>query len=121
MDRDDYPPPRSWMTVDPVTFEPLLSAVRPEFSGRVRNAISDDGTTLSIHLRFDRIEDFDPTSIARQIAPLEKLLETRDRLVDLQQKLGRNADLDRLINEVLRGAARKGDTGVAPGEGPDNT
>ncbi|MNF97380.1 hypothetical protein D3C84_802080 [compost metagenome] len=44
--------------------------------------------TLHVDLKFRSIDDFNPTSVARQIPELNKLLELREALVALKGPLG---------------------------------
>ena len=46
--------------------------------------------------------DFEPAEIVRQVEPLRKLLETRDKLRDLLIKVDRSDDLEKLLEDVLK-------------------
>ena len=49
--------------------------------------LQKDGTSIAVELHFRRIEDFEPVNVVRQVDPLRKLLEARQRLAELN--LGR--------------------------------
>ena len=69
---------------------------------RVENTLADDGSEMSVQLKFNSMEDFDPTNVVKQVEPLRKLLETRDRLRDLLTKVDRSEDLEHLLEQVLQ-------------------
>jgi type VI secretion system protein ImpB len=52
-------------------------------------------------LKFNSIEDFEPANVVRQVEPLKKLLETRDKLRDLLTKVDRSEDLENVLEQVL--------------------
>jgi type VI secretion system protein ImpB len=74
----------------------------PGLNLRVENTIAGDGSEMAVQLKFDSMEDFDPANVARQVEPLRKLLETRDRLRDLLTKVDRSEDLENVLEQVLK-------------------
>ena len=52
--------------------------------------------------RFDSMDDFDPANVVKQVEPLRKLLETRDKLRDMLTKVDRSEDLEGLLERVLQ-------------------
>ena len=48
------------------------------------------------------MDDFTPGAVARQVEPLKKLLETRDKLRDLLTKIDRSEDLEAVLDRVLQ-------------------
>ena len=48
------------------------------------------------------MDDFDPVKVAKQVEPLRKLLETRDKLRDLMTKVDLSADLESVLEDVLQ-------------------
>jgi type VI secretion system protein ImpB len=48
------------------------------------------------------MEDFEPANVAKQVEPLRKLLETRDKLRDLLTKVDRSDDLENVLERVLQ-------------------
>ncbi len=47
------------------------------------------------------MEDFEPANVVKQVEPLRKLLETRDKLRDLLTKVDRSDDLENVLERVL--------------------
>jgi type VI secretion system protein ImpB len=71
---------------------------------RVENTLKGDGSEMAVQLKFDSMEDFEPANVARQVEPLRKLLETRDKLRDLLTKVDRSDDLESVLERVLQNA-----------------
>jgi type VI secretion system protein ImpB len=69
---------------------------------RVENTLKGDGTEMSVQLKFDSMEDFAPANVAKQVEPLRRLLETRDKLRDLMTKVDRSDDLESVLEKVLQ-------------------
>ena len=55
---------------------------------------------MAVELKFNSIDDFEPAHVVQQVAPLRKLLETRDKLRDLLTKVDRSEDLEGLLEQV---------------------
>jgi type VI secretion system protein ImpB len=68
---------------------------------KVENTLAGDGSEMAVQLAFNSLEDFEPANVARQVDPLKKLLETRDKLRDLLTKIDRSEDLENLLEQVL--------------------
>jgi type VI secretion system protein ImpB len=47
------------------------------------------------------MSDFEPVNVARQVEPLRKLLEARDKLQELATKVDASAKLDGVLQQVL--------------------
>jgi type VI secretion system protein ImpB len=69
---------------------------------RVENTIKGDNTELPVELKFNSLSDFEPASIVQQVEPLRRLLEMRDRLRDLGSKVDRSAELEGILEKVLK-------------------
>lgn len=95
---------RKFVEINPDNFDTVLAAMKPHLSFQVENKISDDPDAgqLKVNLRFKSMEDFEPTQVARQIKPLNELLELRTRLADLRGSLQGNDKLDDLLQDALR-------------------
>ncbi len=92
---------RRFVEIDRDNFNDVLASIAPRTTIQVDNTLSDDGSKLNVELRFNHIDDFDPVSIVKQVTPLRRLFEARQRLRDLLTKLDGNDDLDKLLQEVV--------------------
>ncbi|MDA3271680.1 type VI secretion system contractile sheath small subunit [Pseudomonas aeruginosa] len=103
--KPDTPPAklveRRFVDIDRDNFNEILSSISPRATLQVDNTISGDDSKLNVELRFNHIEDFDPVNLVKQVVPLRRLFEARQRLRDLLTKLDGNNDLDQLLQDVV--------------------
>ena len=95
---------RKFVEVNPDNFDSVLAAMKPHLAFSVENKISDepDAGQLKVNLRFKSLDDFEPTQVAKQIKPLNDLLNLRTKLSDLRGSLQGNDKLDDLLQSALR-------------------
>jgi len=93
---------RKFIQIDRDNINDVMKRMTPGLNMRVENTLADDGSEVSVQLKFNSMEDFDPTNVVKQVEPLRKLLETRDRLRDLLTKVDRSEDLEHLLEQVLQ-------------------
>jgi type VI secretion system protein ImpB len=91
---------RKFVEIDRDNFNNVMGGLKPKLAFRVPNKLADDGTEMSVALEFRDMEDFDPASVIKQIEPLRKLYEARQRLNDLLAKLDGNDDLGELLSNI---------------------
>ncbi|MFT6986128.1 MAG: type VI secretion system protein ImpB [Psychromonas sp.] len=92
---------RKFSQIDRDNFNDIMAKTAPKLNMKVNNTLADDGSEMSIALDFNHMEDFEPHKIVDQVAPLKKLLETRDKLRDLLSKADRSEDLEDLLENIL--------------------
>jgi type VI secretion system protein ImpB len=94
--------------VNPDNFDSVLAAMKPHLAFAVENKISDDPEAgqLRVNLKFRSLEDFEPTQVAKQIKPLNDLLDLRTKLSDLRGGLQGNDKLDDLLQAALRDSSQ---------------
>lgn len=92
---------RKFIQIDRDNFNDIMSRMTPGLNLKVDNTLLGDGSEISAQLQFNSLEDFEPANVARQVEPLRKLLETRDKLRDLLTKIDRSQDLENVLEQVL--------------------
>ena len=92
---------RRFVEVHRENFDAVLRGMKPRLAFTVNNRLTEDGSRLAVDVRFERLEDFEPDSITRQIEPLRRLLETRERLSRLRSAIARNDEAGRRLRELL--------------------
>lgn len=92
---------RKFVEIDRDNFNEVLASNTPRLAFAVDNKLTDDDSKLQVELRFNEIDDFDPVAVLKQVGPLAKLFEARQRLSDLMTKLDGNDDLDSLLQDVI--------------------
>ncbi len=92
---------RKFVEIDRDNFNDIMAAITPRLVMRVDNKLKDDDTKLNVELKFSNMDDFNPVSVVKQVGPLKKLYDARQRLSDLLTKLDGNDDLDKLLQDVV--------------------
>ena len=91
---------RKLIEIDRDNFDQVLAAMKPRLAYRVDNKLTNDGSKMSVDLRFKSIDDFHPDSVVQQVEPLRKLVSARQRLSDLLSKMDGNDKLESILNEI---------------------
>ncbi len=93
---------RKFVQIDRDNFNKVMERMAPGLNLKVANKLSDEATEMSVNLKFNSMEDFEPAQIVEQVEPLKHLRETRDKLRELLAKADRSDDLERLLEEILK-------------------
>ena len=92
---------RKLVEIDRDNFNNVLAAMKPRVAFKVDNKLVNDNSKIAVELRFKSLDDFHPEQIAKQVDPLKKLVDARQRLSDLLNKLDGNDKLDELLQQVI--------------------
>ena len=94
---------RKFVEVNPDNFDTVLDGMKPHLAFAVENKLSEesDAPNLKVDLHFNKMEDFEPQNVARQVKPLKELLDLRTRLSDLRGSLQGNDKLEELLLEAV--------------------
>jgi type VI secretion system protein ImpB len=93
---------RKFIQIDRDNFNDVMARMTPGLKLKVENTLKGDGSTIPVELKFRGIEDFEPAAIIKQVEPLNKLQETREKLRDLLTKVDRSEDLESVLERVLQ-------------------
>ena len=92
---------RKFVEIDPDNFNQVLAGMKPRVAFSVENKLQDDGSKLGVDLTFGNIEDFEPDQIVKNVEPLRKLVEARQKLSDLRSKMDGNEKLENILNDII--------------------
>ncbi len=92
---------RKFSQIDSDNFNELMGNINPKLDIKVENTLENNGTDMAVELDFKNMESFEPHKLVDQIAPLKKLMETRNKLRDLLTKADRSEDLEMILEKVL--------------------
>jgi len=92
---------RKLIEIDRDNFNNVLEGIKPRLAYRVDNKLADDDSSMAVEIKFKSLEDFHPEKVARQVDPIRKLVEAREKLTGLLNKLDGNDKLDELLQEVI--------------------
>ena len=106
---------RKFVTIDRDNFNQVLAGMKPHLAYKVDNKLTDDDTKLGVDLNFRSLDDFEPEQVVKQVEPLRKLLEARQRLSDLVHKIDGNDKLDEMLQKVINDTDKLKKVGAAAG------
>ncbi|MFY0575197.1 type VI secretion system contractile sheath small subunit [Cystobacter fuscus] len=92
---------RKFVEIDRDNFDQVMAAIGPLLRLSVPDKLRDGDGRMAVELRFESIDSFHPRQLVEQIEPLRKLLESRQRLVDLIAKLDGNDALADVLRSAL--------------------
>lgn len=98
---------RKFVEIDPDNFNNVMAGMKPRAAFSVENKLQDDGSKVGVDLKFNSIEDFEPDNVVRQVEPLRKLVEARQKLSDLRSKMDGNEKLENILNDVISNAEKQ--------------
>jgi type VI secretion system protein ImpB len=94
---------RKFVNIDRDNFNNVLASSKPRVAFRVDDKISGKADSqLAVELKFNSIEDFEPERVVRQVEPMRKLLETREKLTTLLAKMDGNDNLTEKLDDILK-------------------
>ena len=107
---------RQFLEFDMDNFDERMSRIEPGVAFSVDNKIGDEsaGEKISVNLRFKKMDDFNPTAIARQVEPVAKLLEARTQLANLLTYMDGKTGAENLMQKVLQDPELLKSLGQAP-------
>jgi type VI secretion system protein ImpB len=108
---------RAFVGIDRDNFDVVLGKMKPRVAMKVDNTLKGDGSELSVELNFEKLSDFSPEAIVRNVEPLRKLLEVRGQLKDLQSRTEGNDRLEEMLNEIIDNDALRSKMKDATGAG----
>jgi type VI secretion system protein ImpB len=119
---------RKFLDIDMDNFDDRMRAIKPGVTFRVSNKLggSPGDDKLGVKLSFEKMGDFSPAAVVRQVPPLAKLLKAREQLANLQRYMDgkvaaedqlkallKDPDLMRLLRERQAEEAGGGETPAA--------
>lgn len=107
---------RDFVQIDRDNFDKVLGGMAPRLAFRVDEKLTGtEGNQMNVELRFKNMDDFSPENVVRQVEPLRKLLETRDKLKNLLNKMEGNDKLEELLENILKNADARNELGKSLG------
>ena len=93
---------KKFINVDLDNIDEVMQSLAPRATFQVENTLTEEGGRMSVDLTFNLMQDFRPENVVQQVDPLRKLVEARERLTDLRNKISNNERLEDLLDEVLQ-------------------
>ena len=92
---------RKFTEIDRDNFDQVMAKQEPRLAFKVDNTLTPAGGKLGVELRFKKLSDFEPQNVARQVQPLNHLLELRTKLANLRSSLYGNDKLEELLQDAI--------------------
>jgi len=93
---------RKFSNVDMDNFDAYMESVKPAVAFRTENRLADEsGEQMGVKLTFNKMADFEPAAIARQVPALRALLEAREQLANLQRYMDGKVAAEQKLRELL--------------------
>lgn len=92
---------REFLEFDIDNFDKRMAAIEPGLAFGVENKLGGEGEKLAVNLRFKKMDDFNPTAVARQVEPVAKLLEAREQLKNLLSYMDGKVDAEDKLKKLL--------------------
>lgn len=92
---------RTFMEIDVDNFDDRMRSIKPRAAFIVDNTLTDDGGKIAIDLEFNKMEDFSPDQIAKNVEPLRELLEARIEMANLLTYMDGKTGAEELIDKIL--------------------
>ena len=93
---------KKFINVDLDNIDEVMESLAPRAAFQVNNTLTEEGGRMSVELIFKSMKDFRPEQVAQQVGHLRKLVEARERLTDLRNKISNSEKLEDLLDEVLK-------------------
>ena len=89
---------RKFAEMDRDNIGEIMAKIAPRLTFQCENVLTDDDKDmLNLELTFNKVDDFDPVNVIKQVPTLDELYKTRTMLRDLLTKLDGNDTLDTLL------------------------
>lgn len=95
---------RKYLDIDMDNFDDRMKAIKPGVSFKVTNKLGDakGDEKMSIKLDFEKMTDFNPAQVVRNIPALAKLLKAREQLANLQRYMDGKVAAEDQIKALLK-------------------
>jgi type VI secretion system protein ImpB len=104
---------RNFLEFSVDNFDERMKAMKPRAAMQVPNTLTGEGN-LPVAVTFEKMEDFSPAEVARQVEPLRALLEARTQLANLITYMDGKTGAEDLIRKVLQDPALLKSLAAAP-------
>ena len=92
---------RKFLEFDMDNLDARMAAIQPGVTFRVDNKLAENtGEKMGVQLRFNKMADFEPAAVARQVPALNKLLEARQQLANLMRYMDGKSRCGRCATQI---------------------
>jgi type VI secretion system protein ImpB len=93
---------RKFLDFDMDNLDARMAAIQPGVAFRVNNKLGEGADEkMGVKLRFNKMADFEPAAVAKQVPALKKLLEARQQLANLMRYMDGKVAADAHLRTLL--------------------
>ena len=102
--REDATPivEREAININKDNFDGVLKSLAVRADYAVTHGSGRDAEETSVHLEFDKLSDFHPEAVARQVPAIYRLVAARNLLQDLRNRVINAAEFRKGLEEIVR-------------------
>ncbi|MFO0907112.1 MAG: type VI secretion system contractile sheath small subunit [Isosphaeraceae bacterium] len=100
-------PDREFIEIDGETFDGVMADCAPRLQITVDNELEPGAKPLELVLHFNKLEDFSPDQVARQLKQLREMMDERDTLADVLNKMESTPRFGETLQEILRDQSKR--------------
>ena len=91
---------RKYLEIDIDNFDDRMKAIKPRAAFQVPNTLTGQGN-LAVDLTFEKMDDFSPGLVAKNVEPLAKLLTARQQLANLLAYMDGKSGAEDVLHKLL--------------------
>jgi type VI secretion system protein ImpB len=91
---------RKFLEIDIDNFDERMKATKPRVAFQVPNTLTGQGN-LAVDLTFEKMEEFSPAQVAKNVEPLGKLLTARQQLAKLIAYMDGKSGAEDVLQKLL--------------------
>lgn len=91
---------RKFLEIDIDNFDERMKATKPRVAFHVPNTLTGQGN-LAVDLTFEKIDEFSPAQVAKNVEPLGKLLTARQQLANLIAYMDGKSGAEDVLHKLL--------------------
>jgi type VI secretion system protein ImpB len=91
---------RKFLEVDIDNFDERMKAIKPRVAFQVPNTLTGEGN-MAVEMTFDKMDDFSPAAVAKNVEPLNKLLTARQQLANLIAYMDGKSGAEDVLQKLL--------------------
>ena len=91
---------RKYLEIDIDNFDDRMKAIKPRAAFQVPNTLTGQGN-LAVDLTFEKMDDFSPGQVAKNVEPLSKLLTARQQLANLLAYMDGKSGAEDVLQKLL--------------------
>lgn len=93
---------KKFIHVDLENIDEVMASLAPRAVFQTQNTLTAAAGKIAVDLTFTSMKDFSPEHVVQQIDPLRQLVEAREKLTDLRNKISNSEKLEDLLDDILK-------------------